>query len=160
MKGQGPSRLTIRRLAWAAVLAANLPIPLYLGYLCTEGGGRVGMLAGVGLIWLLGHESCRRQPKLASVVIPGGWFVALTQLFPILQFFSGAFALRVVSLGLAREGMPRAGGDLAAFTATLLTGGMLLTVTLIPGFLFRAIVPDDEWPRDFRKPKVDRDELA
>ncbi len=161
MRAWGRDRLTTRRLAWAAVLAANLPVPAGLGYLCTDEGGLVGMIVGIGLIWLLGHECWRRQPRLASVVIPGGWFVAGAQFFPILQFLAGTIALRAATLGTATQGdvPPKAMGPLVAFTATLLTAGMLLTAAVLCGLFWRLFLYGIR-PHDVEKPQVDRDELA
>lgn len=160
MRRSGTDLLTRRRLAWAAVLAANLPTPLWFGHGCTRDGGRVGMLAGVGLIWFLGHVACRYQPRLASVVIPGGWFVAPTQVWPILHVLAGTIAVWAASLGARQAGgLPQVSGDARAFTATLLTAGMLLTVAVVCGLLFRLVFPDGQL-HDPGKPKTRPDELA
>ena len=118
------------------------------------------MVVGIGLVWLLGHESCRRQPRLASVVIPGGWFVALAQFVPILQFWSGRSPCGSRTWGCDNRASRRADGDLVAFTATLLTAGMLLAVAAGFGLFCRLVIPDGDHARGLGKPKVDRDELS
>ena len=159
MRGSRPDRLTGHRRAWLMVLAANLPVPLFLGHICTRDYGRPGMYAGVGLVWLLGHEVCRYQPRLASVAIPGGWFVALIQFFPLLQIWAGALALEVATLHMTTDHMPTA-GPLTASMATLFTAGILLVVAAVCGVLYRLVFPDEDRAGGLGKPKVDLDELA
>ena len=116
--------LARRRIAWAAVLAANLPAPILFAVMCTDVGGRVGMVLAVAFVGLLGHESCRRYPRVIRFAMPGGWVVAATQVWPVLHFLAGAIGLRIARFGMAApvDDVPTAHGPLAGFTATLVTG--------------------------------------
>jgi hypothetical protein len=154
------SPLTRRRLAWAAVLAANLPIPILFGMGCTEGPSRVGMFAGVGLIWLLGHVACRTNPRAALPVMYGGWIVAASQFWPAAQMMAGMIGLWAASFGTPTQDdrLPEASGALAGFTATIVTGGLLLAVAAILGLGIWALFSSGSAHPD--KPKVRLDELA
>jgi hypothetical protein len=140
------------RLGWAAVFAANLIVPLLLGCMVTAGGGRAGMLVAMGLLWLLGHEGSGRVRNVGFVLIGGGSGVALSQLFPFLQFFAGMFSLTVGQrLGLVVEAETT--GELGGFLVTLMTGSLLIAVAALLGLVLRVVFPpadrkevvDDDW---------------
>jgi hypothetical protein len=159
MPHANPDRLMRLRIWWLAVLAANLPGPLYFGIPMTADGGWVGLLLAIGLVWLLGHMACRWTPWLASAVIVGGWCVAAGQLWPIAQIAAG-----IVGMHVGAGGEMRARGPWAGFVATFVTGGALLAVAAILGAPLRVIFEEHvsalnrEPPAS--KPRVELDELA
>ncbi|KAJ3058971.1 hypothetical protein HK102_010226 [Quaeritorhiza haematococci] len=75
--------------AWTVVVAANLPVPLYFGIMVTSASGRLGMACGVLLIYWLGRRACHVAREAMVAVIYGGWAVAASQFFPVLQIAAG-----------------------------------------------------------------------
>jgi hypothetical protein len=118
------------------------------------------MFAGVGLIWLLGHVACRTNPRAVSVVIPGALVVAASQFFPVAHFVAGMIALRAASFGAMVPGdpLPEVHGTLVGFTATIVTGGLLVSAAAVLGLGIRALFPAGRISTE--KPKAVLDELA
>ncbi len=141
-----------RRIAWAVVFAANLVTPIFFSWYITSEHGRVGMLAAIGLLWLLGHYGCGKSQDHSRTLIVGGACVALSQFFPLLQMFAGLASLSVVNV-LGQ--MPTVGEmpstpptELGGFLATTLTGCLLIAVAwLVGGPASRAISLLVGWTR-------------
>jgi hypothetical protein len=123
------------QVAWFWVFGANLVVPLIYGLEVTRTGGRWGMWIAVAFTWLCGHLACGRRP-LGAIFVIGGVVVALSQLFPMLQFFCGAFSLEVVSkLGLGVTGLTEVRTEFAGFVTTMLTASQLMFVAVVCGFV-------------------------
>ncbi len=78
--------------AWTLVFLANLPVPLFLGVWISNATvmtGKLGMACGVAILYWLGLRACHRAPRATFWVIFGGWFVAVSQFFPVLQIVAG-----------------------------------------------------------------------
>jgi hypothetical protein len=123
--------------AWTAVVAANLPVPLYFGMIVTNAGGKLGMACGVALIYWLGLRACRVARGAIIAVVHGGWVVAAFQIFPVLQMAAGTAGLSLASaLGLARFHVAvDVDVVLGGFLATLATGAILIAVAAALGAL-------------------------
>ncbi len=126
-----------RQFLWPVALAINLIVPVMFGLLVTEHGGRIGMVAGIVLLWYLGHRICVINDALGRALVVGGFIVATTQLIPVLQFVSGIVSVgSVVALRLGTaaddehsEGMTELGG----LIATVMTGLALMAVAALCG---------------------------
>ncbi len=131
-----PPRDVWAHAAWAGLFAANLVVPLLLGVLITDRGGRAGMLAGVGAMFAIWQLVVPRHAALRAVLVPGTMALALSQYLPLVQFFAGAAAVAVVGAG--REpftGAPLT--DLEGFAATVLTGVLLWCAAAVTGVALR-----------------------
>ena len=156
-------------VAWAAVYAVNLILPLNLGAMATRGGGRVGMLAGILLLFALGCRVCAVSRTAILTVVWGGWFVAALQCVAILHVVAGVIGVRAaLALGLVTG--PRADDVdtvLGGVTATVVTGGILLAVAAVFGLAIRGLMallgPPTPWARSRAKGKrrwPEADDLA
>lgn len=133
--------------AWTIVVAANLPVPLFLGVWITNAGsvsGKVGMACGVALIYWLGLRACHRARGAIAAVILGGWFVAASQLYPLLQIGAGLASLRLAGLVASGLGPFLFENPVVQFVAilatTLGTGAILIAVAAVFGFVGRAFL--------------------
>ncbi len=118
------------QVAWLLVYCSNLIAPLLLAWQVTKDGGRIGMFVAIVVFWLVGHVICGQLKVAAYIFVYGGFFVALSQFYPVLHMFSG-----VAALGLCRYDFVRADGvsEFAGFIATIFTGLQLLTIASVIG---------------------------
>lgn len=128
---------------WFAVYVANLLAPLIFGSIATSNGGFFGMALGIAILWLAGQALCARSKDLATTIVPGAVVVALTQLFPITQFYAGLMSLKLISkLGQTQAEpvlIPKRITQLGGFLATLITGGQLLFLAWLIGIAIRVV---------------------
>jgi hypothetical protein len=128
-------------LAWVTVLAANLVLPAQLGWEVTRGGGRLGLVAAVVLLWAAGHLLLARGPALGEPLVLGGVVTAAAQFFPVLQLMAGLTSLWVVErlTGPPEAHLPFGSGltDAKAFAATILTAAQVAIVALVFGPVVR-----------------------
>jgi hypothetical protein len=114
-------------LVWFGVFAANLPLPVLLGYELGH-NVRLGMITGVAVWLLLSHLLFHRVERLRGVMIWGGICVALSQVGVILHVLAGIAAASIV-LFLGVQG----GTFAVGFWLTVLTGGLLMSAAVICG---------------------------
>jgi hypothetical protein len=142
MDARGDSTQTLTRastawhVAWAVVFLANLIAPLLLAWSMTEGEARFGMFAAVALVWVSGHLAIARAAGWRLILVGGGFCVALSQLFPILQVFAGLLSLTAIHYGFATD--PFSFTAPAAFLATVLTAAQLLVTAVGCGVVVEA----------------------
>ncbi len=140
------------QISWPIVLAANLIVPLILGLEVTREGGRRGMGLAITLVWLMGHLACARSKAIAPRLVIGGFFVGLSQLYPVLQVMAGMVALDIVSqtsmVGLNLIDMQYRLTELGGFLTTFLMGGQLVFAAILSGFAVAVVAkwlgPHDE----------------
>jgi hypothetical protein len=129
-------------LAWAAVFAANLVVPVMLGWEVTRRGGRGGLVGAVVLLWVAGHLLVARVPAIGQAVVLGGLVTAATQVYPMLQGMAGVTSLWMVEWlsnpAAGREMFLDGMNDATAFAATLLTAAQVGVVALVCGPVVRA----------------------
>src|SRR5262245_53675031 len=68
---------------WFALLLFNLPLALMFGFGTTSAAGTFGMLAGVVVVWLIGHHLVARVREVREPLMIGGVIVGLSQVVPI-----------------------------------------------------------------------------
>jgi hypothetical protein len=137
-----PSHSRELQWGWFVVLLANLPVPLFFGFLVTSMAGAFGMIAGLVVVWLIGHGFVARVSAVREPLMVGGAFVALSQLIPLVQFVAGALALHAITgrdlvRALAVDGCVAA-MFADGFAVTMLTAAFLTVVALAVGFVLRA----------------------
>ncbi len=137
MKRFNQTNLNRQQRYWVVVFVANLIVPLPFGLTCTEGIARMGMCAAIGLLWFLGYEAVRKIPRMGFVLNSGGSIVALSQIWPLLQFTSGFLSLSVgESVALVSRDMKIASA-IGGLLVTLLTGGTLMAIAWMLGLVVR-----------------------
>lgn len=124
---------------WPIAMGVNLFAPIFMALPFTQSGGRIGMAAGIGVFWYLGHRVCAARPGLGRSLVVGGFLFAWSQIFPVVQMITGMTAVVIVSR-LGPACFPRQPGDpglteLGGLIATLTTGAILATMALIVGAL-------------------------
>lgn len=141
-------------IRWPLVLFLNLVMPLTLASGLLRNTGLIGVLAAVSFVWLVGWWAWRRWPQIGRRVIAGGWVVCVCQLFPLIQIFAGLAALSIAeelglmdSLDLEQNG-PNFESEFASAFVTLITGGILMLVSLAVGAVLIAVLDH------FRRPKL------
>jgi hypothetical protein len=129
--------------AWLAVFAWNLFVPLPLGLGVLKHGGRIGLSIAIALLVASGCYFCIASQRIGRVLVAGGIFIALTQSFPILQFLAGTIGLFLA----AKFASVEQGGttESAGFVATLVTGAILIGLSLGIGLVLRRITPTRWW---------------
>ncbi len=133
-----PEKPRSRRRIWTLVFALNLIVPLFFGWMMTADGGRFGMAAGIGLLWYLGDRACGWTDGWGRALVSGGFVVALSQLFPLLQIWAGIVGTGIATaLERVTSGEPRVGGtlhtELGGLIATGVTGLCLMGVAAFCG---------------------------
>jgi hypothetical protein len=118
------------------VFAANLIVPLHWAWDITREGGRIGMACALFGWWVVGALTCVRPGPGRAALVLGGAFIALSQLYPVLQLFAGMVGLcaaaapageehwSLISMGLS---------ETSGFAATVVTGALLLFFALCSG---------------------------
>jgi hypothetical protein len=133
-----PERPRSRGRIWTLVFVLNLIVPLFFGWMLTADSGRFGMAAGIGLLWYLGYRACGQNDWWGRALVRGGFLVALTQLFPLLQIWAGVVGVGIASaLGPLVMADTHIGGTihtgLGGLIATVLTGLSLMGVAAFCG---------------------------
>jgi hypothetical protein len=137
-----PEKPPSRRGRWTMIFGLNLVVPLYFGDLVTIDGGRIGMAAGIGLLWSLGYRLSGMSDAWGRALLIGGTVVAATQLLPILQIFVGLVS---VSLAGAQFRVPvsymRVKGEIGGFIATFSMGLIMMSGAALVGAIGSAMFP-------------------
>lgn len=127
---------------WSAVYAANLPVALFFGWIATEQGGRLGMAAGIAVLWTVGLAVCAWPGRLRQILVVGGWVVALSQMIVLPHIFIGTFALGSWgSITGANSGIDGPLTEVGGFAVTLMTGQPLMLLALVIGCLMYWLWP-------------------
>ncbi len=141
-----PSRL---HLAWFAVFAFNLVLPLLFGWGLTSATARIGMLMAVMILLAAGYWICSIQRDLGRLLVFGGAFVGLSQIYPILQIVAGLGGMVVgQAFGQVSAGDQAAPAPLSqtgGFLVTLTTGGLLMMASLALGYAMQKVKPRQWW---------------
>ncbi|RUL87884.1 hypothetical protein [Tautonia sociabilis] len=154
---KGPGRRPGRRMlvGWLAVLLVNLPVPLMFGSWITDRDGTIGMGAAVVLLAGVGGWAILRSFRVGLALIVGGSAVALSQVVPMLQFVAGMIGVSLAkAIGLAEPGpweeptVPGVLGAAGGFVVTVVTGTLLLAVSLGIGLVLQVITPGRWWGLD------------
>ena len=133
------------RLAWTAVFAGNLLVPLILGWLVAGGpAGRVGLVLAVVVYWGLGLAACAGDGRRIRPLLAGGILVGISQLVPLAQIWAGMAALRFWS---TISGDPGTYDDMydppwpmmRGFALTAATGAILLVLAELIGLAADAL---------------------
>jgi hypothetical protein len=140
---KAPSRLGM----WSIAFASNLVVPLLIGWMVTQQGGRIGMVAGIGLLWYLGYRVCVASDGCGRALVIGGILVAATQFCPILPVFAGLMGLGVAER-LWPESFVNMGTktELGGFIATVVMGLVMMGVAAVIGSIANVLFP--------RRPRV------
>jgi len=142
-------------IGWMVVFGINLPIPVFFGSGIVSGTvGYLGMTLGCVLWCGTGILLCRRGwARHIRATSWGGLIVALSQFYPMLQFFAGMAAveiMRVLSIpiggygpnGIQPMNVSAVFDVMVATGLTVLTGTILISVAAVVGhvllFLFRS----------------------
>lgn len=127
---------------WPIALALNLIVPVLMAGALPGGCGPLGIAAGIGLIWYLGHRLCALQSGVGRALVIGGYIVALSQICPLLQMAAGLLGIGVAralcqgDLAIFDDGQIPGVTDLGGLIATMTTGVVLtLTALAIGGFI-------------------------
>jgi hypothetical protein len=120
-------------VGWTGVVVLNLPLPLMLGSAVTHRDGYLGIGLAVLLCWVAGLFVCSQSSRHGPVIIRGGGWVALSQVFPIAQFVAGVGGVLFWEV-VSGSGLPGAHGPVAVL------GGFVVTLTTAAPLLFFAFV--------------------
>jgi hypothetical protein len=146
--------------AWTLIYAANLIVPLMFAKEVTRDGGQIGMFAAVGMYWVLGLAGCVGYRRVAPVLVIGGGVIAATQVWPFLHMIVGLISLLICSMPLdSGLGKPIL-GELKIFAVTILTGGQLLAVAALCGYVIMGVVRAGREARDGSQRSGDRHETS
>lgn len=138
----------ILSIEWTIILAFNLIVPALVAWAITSTSAKLGSGFAIFLMALTGYYFCITKPLPMLFIIRGGVLVALSQFVPALQLVAGAISIhalilvRVVTESSFNEMLST---PLAGFLVTLLTGLILISVSLTLGFLIRIVTPDRWW---------------
>lgn len=151
-------------LTWSIIYLFNLPVALFYGWMETQQVGRIGMLMGILLAWMITGGLFGVHRLLRRVGWWGGVGTALSQVlmgFP--QVIAGFIAMEFAdSLGFDHpypwgpRGQTIPGtGELWGLTATVGTAGLMCCVAVFLGLFCTAVIESWDRPttrRTFAKP--------
>jgi hypothetical protein len=129
-------------LAWCAVFASNLFVPMLLGLRITEKGGRIGMASAVIVAFAVGCWICVRHRTIGVFFVIGGIAVGLSQMFPVLQVVAGLIGGVICQNARLMGALGTETSEFAGFFLTLITGGILMTLSAGSGFAIQRFVLD------------------
>jgi hypothetical protein len=150
-KRAGDRRYASRlHLAWVIVFLLNLVVPGFFGWMVTESGGRNGMLIATLLLLALGYGACGAARRTARTLVFGGLLVTITQFFPLVQIVAGFIGLGIgEAIGqadMSDDALPgQVKSEAGGFLITLVTGGLLMAISLVAGGFLRIITPGHWW---------------
>lgn len=132
---------------WLVGYGVNLPVPIMFAMMFISPAGFTGMLVGIIMVMSIGMLAARRLKQLNRIALRGGLLLAITQLFPILQMFSGIMAGSTLEkLGYPFDSMvdSPAGTNLGfvpCMLAVLMVSAMLMTMALGIGTVIELFFP-------------------
>lgn len=136
-------------IQWTVVLLCNSVVPLLIGWTeAQQGRGQLGIILAMGLCLVLGYVACIYMPLFAMIATRGGFLVALTQFFPVLQLLSGMIAIDTIRKTGIIPGQTLDSGSLGlvdAFLVTVATGSILIGISCLFGLLLRLVTPEGWW---------------
>lgn len=140
-KAGPPHLLWCPSLRWALVFILNLIVPLFFGWQETQKSGRAGMFVGILALMIFSSRANSASRPLERAWVLGGSLIAMTQFWPILAMFSGLFALGLTAhVGWAAgPHVPEVTCEAGGLLATLITGGLLMTVSFSVGMFLLLI---------------------
>jgi hypothetical protein len=134
---------------WALVFAINCIAPVLFAINMTRDFGRLGVGIAVFMFLVMGWYFGRLHSRNAKRLVTGAIIVALTQFFPILQFISGFIAFSITEeLGGVEKlddedfGFGEISSFFGGFVCTALTGGTLIGVAIVIGWVVVALISD------------------
>ena len=134
---------------WTVVLLCNSVVPLLIGWTeAQQGQGQFGIILAMGLCLVLGYVACIYIPLFALIATRGGFLVALTQFFPVLQLIAGMIAIDTIRKTGIIPGQTLDRGSLGlfdAFLVTVATGSILIGISVLFGMLLRLVTPERWW---------------
>jgi hypothetical protein len=116
---------------WSLLILANIPLLLFLGLGCTTDSGKIGMVGGIALVWVVGYFSGVCLSAVRKPLVVGGVSVAGLQFMPCIHLLAAVLANDALTGSTARMAMED------AFWVTLLTAVQLVLVALLGGILLR-----------------------
>lgn len=150
--GKSATSPTPLLVGWGIIYGLNLFVPLFFGLAVTEKSGRQGMTFAIFLLLGLGSWAVSTLRDAGKAVILGGGFVALTQCIPFLQVSAGAIGISVARDMGQTIGREQVGSEFGGFAATVVTGGLLITLALILGWMVQGVSASFAGWRAGRKP--------
>lgn len=138
---------------WTLVFVANLPVPVLCAGMFVAPDGWFGLCGGLAVLFWVGFALCLFRFRVGRSLVWGGGIIALSQMFPVLQLFCGAFGLGMwETIGgqrlLRDEDFhgPEPGwqGDqnIAALTVVFFTAHPLLVIAVLIGAFARWVGGD------------------
>jgi hypothetical protein len=132
------------RFAWPTAVVLHLPVPLWFGWFVAAGGiARLGMFAGIAIVYGIGRRLCSSNPWLMKRLAVGSMITSVSQFWPMAQMLIGMFAISVSAAIFSVNNSGRGPGELDSFPgvalATILTGLGLIIPSLIVGMVAVAI---------------------
>jgi len=138
----------ILSIEWTVILAFNLIVPTLVAWGFTNNPAKLGSGFAVFLIAVIGYYFCITKPLPMLFIVRGGVLVALSQFVPVLQLVAGAVSIRALILFRIVDDSSFSqmlSTPAAGFLVTMLTGLILIGVSLTLGFLLRIVTPDRWW---------------
>jgi hypothetical protein len=123
--------------SWVIVFLLNLPFPILLGWQICDRDGQVGMVTMLALMLAFSSWLVSANRWYGRRLIIGGICVAVSQFFPVLQFYVGMLGMYFVeALGLPPRQNPN-NDDFAPWLQLNLPAAMFLT--LFGGFVLMLV---------------------
>jgi hypothetical protein len=73
---------------WTLMFVGNMPVVVFIAGGLARGGGAVGLVSGLALLYLLGASVCGLGLRVGRSLVWGGLILAATQLIPVIQIGS------------------------------------------------------------------------
>jgi hypothetical protein len=132
------------RWAWPTAVVIHLPVPLWFGWLVSEGGiPKLGMFVGITFVFWIGKRLCPGSPWLMKRLSVGALITSVSQFWPMAQMLIGMFAISVSGMLFSVDNYGRGPGQLNSLPgvvlATILTGIGLIIPSLVVGMIVIAI---------------------
>ena len=138
---------------WTAVYLANLPLLVWLGIHATSHHERIGMWAGVWLMWAIGAMICSRPSRFRQALVLGSLWFMWVQCIPIPHLIAGLIA--VITWEQLGEAIPNGIKPLLeGFMITVMTGQLLLIPAVLIGYMASAIFGGESPPQRYLPPTL------
>ena len=141
---------------WIFAYTINLPVAVIFGFMGTDAWGKVGMFLAIFAVFAAGVFYVRLSAIRGKILSRGLAIFALSQLYPLLQIFTGLVVGALIeSLGLG-DNLPSEDGVglLGAMLATVLVSAAFLAFGLMIGGFLYLITPPPWWGKKPHDPVV------
>lgn len=143
-------------LRWALVTCLNAVVPMIFATAVVDSKSYWVVLMGLVLVFFIGACVCIRVTKLRRPILVGSYVLGVSQLFPIIHIFVGAFAMQVSqSMGLADKlddaAAQEMSNPLSILLVILVTAGMLAIVALAMGAMLTLLIDQVRFRRSMKK---------